>query len=431
MIFEGKPIDEIADEEFEAVVRDHTSERQHLEFKVTINYRDDDEKLELLRDIASLVNGGGGYLIIGVRDDGQGRPVRFEPSLLGDTAKIAKSVMSLCQDHIVERIAGLEIRERNVAGNPLVVIRMPVSSRTPHMVTFKNRTDFYSRYEGGKREMTLGEIKDTFMRDHIALALSRIQAQLSALATQAPEIVPESTQQLLSIEDGQRLAKATFERFRKEVGDRPFFRIAGTPATPKADLIDPTSNAIKTLIQAPPGSRPGGWNMDFSPALAEVFGAGVRRGIKNYNYLELFKNGHMEFWKPLDEHFCWTQSDEERKKHPTLYPYPVVEYPTTFLRLYKNVISQGRITGELLINLCYLNVKGYNLLPYAPNSVGFAFRETSRVYDEPNIITPEKRINVEFDPDKTAHSLIGQVYNSFGVEAKLIPFFTQEGAFEF
>ncbi|GAI53706.1 unnamed protein product, partial [marine sediment metagenome] len=129
MIFDGRPIDEIADEELDAIVQEHVKERQHLEFKITVNYHDDDEKLELLHDIASLANGGGGYLIVGIRDDGQGRAAKFEPSSLGDIRNIARSIASLCQDHIRERIDGLEIRERNVKGNPLVIVRVPISAR--------------------------------------------------------------------------------------------------------------------------------------------------------------------------------------------------------------------------------------------------------------------------------------------------------------
>lgn len=431
MIFDGKPIDEITDEELDSIVQEHISELQHLEFKVTINYRDDNEKLEFLRDIASLANGGGGYMIIGIRDDGKGRAIKYEPTLLGDVGNIAKAIPSLCQDHIRERIDGLEIRERNINGNPILVVRIPISSHTPHMVSFKNHTDFYSRYEKGKREMTYGEIKDAFMGEHVAIVLSRIQAQLSALSEQPVEATPQSTQQLLVIKDGHNLAAVTYKRFSKEVGDNPFFRIAVTPASPKPDFIDPTSTTVKTLIEMPPSSRPSGWNMDLSPAEVELFGAGIKRGIKNYEYLELLKNAHMEFWKPIDEHFCHKQSDEEFKKHPTLYPYPVVEYPTTFLRLYSELIKKLPFKSDLLINMCYLNIKGYNLLPYAPGSIGFTFHQTTKVYDEPHIILPEKRVQPDFDPDKTTYSLIEQVFNSFGLEAKMIPFFTNESVFKF
>ena len=181
MIFDGKPIDEITDEELDAIVQENIRERQHLEFKVTVNHRDDSDRLELLHDIGSLANGGGGYVIIGIRDDGQGRAVKFEPSLVGDTARIAKSIASLCHDHIRERIDGLGIRERNVKGNPLVVVRVPSSLGIPHMVKFSNRTDFYCRYQDGKREMTYGEIKDAFLGDEVRKQLYAVESAISDL----------------------------------------------------------------------------------------------------------------------------------------------------------------------------------------------------------------------------------------------------------
>ncbi len=76
MIFDGRPIDEISDDEIDKLVSEHYFERQHVELKVTVNYLDDDEKLELLRDIASLANGGGGYLVIGIREDGAAKWAR-------------------------------------------------------------------------------------------------------------------------------------------------------------------------------------------------------------------------------------------------------------------------------------------------------------------------------------------------------------------
>ena len=54
MIFDGKPIDDISDDEIDQLVREHISERQHLEYKVTLNHQDNSDRLELLRDIVSL-----------------------------------------------------------------------------------------------------------------------------------------------------------------------------------------------------------------------------------------------------------------------------------------------------------------------------------------------------------------------------------------
>lgn len=60
MIFEGRSITEITDEEIEELVNRHVGERQHLEYKLTVNYKEDKDKMELLRDVVSLANGGGG-----------------------------------------------------------------------------------------------------------------------------------------------------------------------------------------------------------------------------------------------------------------------------------------------------------------------------------------------------------------------------------
>lgn len=162
MIFNGKSINDITDDEIDALVQNRIGERQHLEFKVTVEYRDDEKRLELLRDVVSLANGGGGYLIVGIREDGKGRAVKYEPGLVGNTESIRKVIRDLCQVHISERIKGLEVVAREVKGNPLVIVRVPTSERTPHMVSFQERTDFWTRYHDGKRAMTIGEIREAF-----------------------------------------------------------------------------------------------------------------------------------------------------------------------------------------------------------------------------------------------------------------------------
>ena len=108
MIFEGRPVDEISDEEIAQLVKAHVSERQHLEFKATLGYKDDDARMELLRDVVSMANGGGGYLIFGVRDDGRGQAQSFvDQALMNRADSMIKSIRSLCHDHIAERIEGI------------------------------------------------------------------------------------------------------------------------------------------------------------------------------------------------------------------------------------------------------------------------------------------------------------------------------------
>src|SRR3989304_6070729 len=176
MIFDGRPIDDITDQEILALVDQHVAERRHLEFKATFTTRDDEDRLEILLDVASRANAGGGYLFVGIRDDGRGRAQRWDNP--GDTAAVAKSIRASCLDHISDRIDGLEVGERVVDGNPLVIVRVPVSARIPHMVTFQRRTAFHSRYDDGKREMSLAEIREAFTADETMRRLSSIERAL-------------------------------------------------------------------------------------------------------------------------------------------------------------------------------------------------------------------------------------------------------------
>jgi len=441
LIFDGKPIDDISDQEIDKLVAEHMSERQHLEFKVTLNHQDNPDRLELLRDIISFANAGGGYLIIGIRDDGEGHAQKYEPDIIGDRQKIKQAITSLCLDHIRDRIDGLEIRLRTVRSNPLVIVRIPTSIRIPHMVTFQNHTDFYTRYEDGKREMTLSEIRESFNQDITARRLSRIETQLQTIISMQPtpqlrekekQIEEGIAPRFLQIEDGNTLAEETSRRFIEEVGNHPFFRVSVTPISPKVGLIDVDSEPTRTLINNPPGSRRAGWNMEAGYRQIERFADGIRRGDKNEEYLELLSNGHMEFWTPLNESFCWRQSPDEFSKRPRLYPYPVVEYPTTFLRLYRAIVDSLEISKDFIVDLRYLNLKGYILAPYAPNAIGFMFADSySKPFEDKQLYVTRKTIKNDFEPDQTAYELIQIVYAAFGFDASKIPFFTNEGRFDF
>ena len=437
MIFDGRPISEISDDEINGLVVNHMSERQHLEFKITINYRDDEGRIELLRDIVSLANGGGGYLIVGVRDDGKGKAQKYEPDLVGDTERTKKSIMSLCNDHISERIDGLEVVTREVGGNPLVVARVPVSDRVPHMVTYRNRTDFCTRYHDGKREMTIGEIREFFTQDLVGRRLTTIETYLRQIITdesldrerdRALQRIQEgASPQFLTIENGTVLSEAAFEAFRTETQDTPYFWMAATPVSPRANAVDVDSDTIRNLLRNPPGSRYGGWNMDAFSMSVQRFAEGVRGGFKDYRYMHLLENGHAEFWSPLNETFCWNQSPEEFRQRPRLYPYPVTEIPTTFLRLYRAILGAAELTGAFLVTLHYRNLKGYTLPPYSPRAIGFAHPSIEpQLFDGEHLVVPVMQVSHNFEPDKVAYDLIRYVYATFEHGPDTIPFFNRD-----
>lgn len=443
MIFDYKSIGAITDDEIDAVVEKHIAERQHLEFKMTVESKKDDKKIEFLHDIISFANSDGGYIIVGIRDDGKGCALRYEPKLVGDVDAIKKRVMSWCHDHIRERIEGLEIMIRAVKNNPLVIIRIPDSARKPHMVVCNNRTDFYTRYQDGKREMIIDEIREIFVRDEVGLRLLRIEEHLNKLfvhtveSSLKQELIEKMEKgdypDLSTLENSKILITAADKRFEDIVNDVPYFRLSITPSNPKQNYIDIDAAEIRDMFKNPPGSRRNGWNMEDPCTPVKRVGMSLIRGDETFEYLELHSNGHLEFWSPLGQHFCWKQSESEFQTRPRLYPYPVVEYPTTFLRLYRALIDIAGIKDDFQFNMYYRNVKGYRLLPYAPNSVGFMFRSSEiEPYKKDHIHIGPKRIAQDFISDKIAFDIILSFYATFDYESDVIPFYDKEkGEFGF
>lgn len=441
MIFEGRPLDEIRDEEIAHLVDAHFPEQQHLEFKRTFNdHKDDAARLKLLRTIAALANGGGGYLIVGIHDDGSGRAKKFvDPALMPDADRIRQSIRSLCHDHIAARIDGLEVACRVVNGHELILVRIPISARRPHMVTFRNRTDFFIRLEDGKREMSLAEIREAFVDGPVERRLDGLERRFSDLARalmqdRQEDELAEAARMPASdgvprAEDGNLLAKAMRRRFETEAGDRPFLWLGATPVAPQRGLIDVDRTDI---LSNPPGSRSGGWNMAGLDHARRRSLWGLELGDKGLEYLEVFENGHLEFRTPLDGHFCWRQSEEERLARPRLYPYPVVEYPVSFLRLTEALLQEAGYTGEVLIQLQYWNVAGYILRPGQPDEIRFLSpRVPSTPIAAQHIKIGPTSVPMTFSPDEVAFGLLTSVYRAFEIGPEGIPFRNSAGMFSF
>jgi len=159
--FGDKPLATISDDELRALVSKHIAERQHLDFKLEFNHTLPEAVPKLLRHVASFANGGGGYLVLGIRDDGHGRAQRFE-GLQGNVESTVRRIRDLCLKHLSPRVSGLEVDHRTVDGHALVLVRIPRSARVPHMMTFNDATEFWSRYGEGKVQMTYEEIREAF-----------------------------------------------------------------------------------------------------------------------------------------------------------------------------------------------------------------------------------------------------------------------------
>jgi hypothetical protein len=427
MIFDGRVLSEITNEDINQLVLGHERETSNLEYKLTVNHKTKDDKFEILCDIASLANAGGGYLVIGIRDDGKGKAQKFET--VNNAENIVKSIQSLCIEHISERIEGIEYGIRNIDGKDIIIYRIPESLKVPHMVAYNNNTQFVTRYNDGKREMTIGEIRAHFTDNLLNRRLARIEDGIKSLIN-ANEF--EMNQKLvslleneqisdLSIEDGNIISKASIKRFIKIAGDIPYFRTSVTPKNAGRNLINVDSPEIKELFENPPNQRSLGWNLNRSHSNTKRFSEGLlREGYEGT--LILKQNGFMEFYTKIDQRFCWDQPEEEYKKRPRLYPYPVIEYPLSFFQLYRMLIDTAHIEMSYIITMEYYNIKGFVLPPYRPGTIGY-FSHGCEPCQEMNIKVPSVTVDKDFEPDNAVLNLVKYVYNTFGHSEDMIPFF--------
>lgn len=225
-MFDDRSIDDISDEEIHELIVGRAREHQRLEFKADMGLSADKqqhekEKLEMLMDVAAMANAEGGYIIYGVEDDGNNCASDYFKLTRERAKKIENKVDELAVVHISERIEGMEVRLREIQGNCLVVVRIPASSKAPHMVTMDEINLFQIRHDDHKRKMTIGEIRSAFNDDIFGRRLARVEQELSQLLEymknsddvtghgSTAEITPTANGSLLS----EQRRKAIWEKY--------------------------------------------------------------------------------------------------------------------------------------------------------------------------------------------------------------------------
>lgn len=149
----GKPLHLIVWEDIEALAREGIAESTYLEFKS----QPIQETLEIARDISSMSNGGGGYLVLGVPElNGVAQaPIPF-PNGEAEGRRIVQVVAA----GVSPPLRAIESRFlASPAGGDVVVVRVP-RSRIPAMVHFQGRTEFWVRRDRQRVPMAHAEIVD-------------------------------------------------------------------------------------------------------------------------------------------------------------------------------------------------------------------------------------------------------------------------------
>lgn len=166
-----KAINTITEADLCRLVEDGRREEVQLEFKQALPGNSDDGKREFLKDVTAMANSSGGDIIYGIRED------RSNPDEAGKAAELvgvgtagvgadaAKLWMTeLLNSSVEERILGVVIHDVALsAGGFALVVRVPKSWNSPHVVRHKNHWRFYARNSAGVYAMNVTELRAAFL----------------------------------------------------------------------------------------------------------------------------------------------------------------------------------------------------------------------------------------------------------------------------
>lgn len=427
-----KPLSAIKTEDVLALVGERENAR--LEFKRQPWGVAD--KHELLKDISSMANADGGCIVIGAEET-CGVCTGF--AHVDGPLTAIQAIRQTCLDGIQER---LPVQCKSVAlptGSTVILIYIEAGAQRPYLISRDGRNEFWKRHDAETRKMSLDEVRQAVLRTFADTYSSLVRAELKDLIQETllggrPDADTSGEAQDIEGPSGLsqithwRALLSTAERLFKNTvaGDRAF-RLVTMPETPDPGLMRLGEENFKHLLRQPPGQRHGGWNMESSRNL-ESYSWGVRRGHPGSRQLLVLRNGLIEFSTAVDTNFCWRQTEEAFNRQPEVYPYPVTEYPVSFLRLASAIYQCAGYHGPARWQMQYWNVRGVVLKPYAPNQAGYEFPGDLRPFEEPHFSCTSE-LPPDFDPDVQAFASILELYRDFGHSREEIPFFDETGHF--
>jgi Putative DNA-binding domain len=161
--------DDIDKSYIEGLISGRIPESRTLEYKQELPKNSDDDKKEFLADISAFANASGGHIIYGISEaldeNGKTTGCPGEVKVLdGNADREIRRLEQILLDGLDPRIPGVKIKQVEGFSNGFViVIKVPKSWNSPHMVTFKNSSRFFVRRSTLKTQLDVTEIRSAFI----------------------------------------------------------------------------------------------------------------------------------------------------------------------------------------------------------------------------------------------------------------------------
>jgi hypothetical protein len=166
----GKEITSIKPEDIYYLRDNKISESITLDYKRELPGNTDQDKKEFLADVSSFANTIGGVIIFGIEEekDENGKNTGFPATICGlsnvniDQEKLR--LESILKDGLDPRLGRIDIRVLDVDSLSVLLLGIPRSLLSPHLIAFKKDGKFYSRNNSGKFQLDVNQIRDAFLQ---------------------------------------------------------------------------------------------------------------------------------------------------------------------------------------------------------------------------------------------------------------------------
>lgn len=386
-----KPFDAITKLDIDALIADKLAESRTLEYKQELPGNSDGDKREFLADVSSFANASGGDILYGIKpatnSDGKktGDPESVLP-IAGITSDAAKLRLEEIIRQGIEprmRVQINEITGWNDDGNGFVIlIRIPKSFASPHMVTYKGSSRFFSRNSAGKYPLDVHEIRS------------------AVLATDS---------------QAERIKQFRQDRLSKIIADETPV-VLSTPHRLVLHMIPIANFLNRERINLSKSDR---YSVDFRPMAS---GWNRRHNLDGYltwtaqyrdsknvqSYCQLFHDGSVE---TVDSELLQIDGDDQVNGKtgyiPSVaYEKDIIEVIQSYLKSY----SKLDISGPFTISLTILNCKGSYLATSQRIRSGQQY-----TIDRDVVMLPDIAIEgVNVDVPRVLKPVFDAVWNMFG-----------------
>jgi hypothetical protein len=391
----NKSFDDININDVNSLITNEVTEGQNLEFKREVWGRTDGEKREMLRDISSMANKYGGFLIVGMEEDAtSGKAIAL--CNIPNAEEERDRIWTSCLANLRPRITGLNIKVLEHSENNILLCHIPNSYQAPHQIMFQGKNEFWIRHDRQKSRMTVDEVKDIFFNNY-----SRIE----------------------KISDFLQKRK---DKFISEIRS-PMYVLQAYPVGSNDSFIDITDTVLRNKLKTSPGSRRGGWCFDFTRSDPRPSYNGLAVNLSGFKNIELFRNGYLEgrafITSPtfVGEPF----NTEERTNIRIMGCYPIIEYLLSFVKQVKQIKEHIGYEGSYLLGVSFINIKDHGLRKLRPDDIMFDF--DLEVWEERHLII-EPIVFENINPNSITKFIADRIWQSFKYEQEPL---SEDGKFNF